>query len=82
MTFLSPPDMVCSLSVLAVVLSLASSAPLDNREEIVDIIQSQNNLDNSIDVDERPSKQVEPSYLGFFCCVVWLSSMTVYDLPG
>jgi len=51
--------MVCSLSVLAVVLSLASSAPLDNREEIVDIIQSQNNLDNSIDVDERPSKQVE-----------------------
>merc|ERR1712045_805882 len=51
--------MVCSLSVLAVVLSLASSAPLDNREKIVDIIQSENNLDNSIDVDERPSKQVE-----------------------
>merc|ERR1712076_14797 len=51
--------MVCSLSVLVVVFSLASSAPFDNREEIVDIIQSQNNLDNSIDVDERPNKQVE-----------------------
>merc|ERR1712020_54676 len=55
--------MVCSLSLslslLAVVLSLASSAPLSPREEIVEIIESQNNLDNSIDVDERPSKQVE-----------------------
>merc|ERR1712020_273858 len=55
--------MVCSLSLslslLAVFLSLVSSAPLDNREDIVDIIQSQNNLDNSIDVDERPNKQVE-----------------------
>lgn len=50
-------DMVCSLSLLAVVISLVSSAPLDNREDIVDIIQSQNNLDNSIDVDERPNKQ-------------------------
>merc|ERR1712113_859731 len=52
-------DMVCPLSLLAVVISLVSSAPLDNREDIVDIIQSQNNLDNSIDVDERPNKQVE-----------------------
>merc|ERR1712083_973312 len=55
--------MVCSLSLsfsrLAVVLSLASSVPLNNREDIVEIIQNQNNLDNSIDVDERPSKQVE-----------------------
>ena len=50
--------MVCSLSVLAVVISLASSVPLNNREDIVEIIQSQNNLDNTIDVDERPNKQV------------------------
>merc|ERR1712020_43121 len=55
--------MVCSLSLslslLAVFLSLASSVPVNNREDIVEIIQSQNNLDNSIDVDERPNKQVE-----------------------
>ena len=68
-------DMVCTLSLLAVVISLAISAPLNNREDIVDIIQSQTNLDNSIDVDERPNKLVciaQPTYLGFFClaCLV------------
>jgi len=59
--------MVFSLSVLAVVLSLASAAPLNNREDI-------EKLDNSIDVDERPSKQVRafsPSHLGFFCLSGW-----------
>ena len=66
--------MVCSLSVLGVVISLASSVPLNNREDIVEIIQSQNNLDNTIDVDERPNKQVEPSYLLTLASfVVWLA---------
>ena len=50
--------MVCTLSLLAVVISVATSVPLNNREDIVDIIQSQTNLDNSIDVDERPNKLV------------------------
>lgn len=77
--------MVSSLSLLAVVLSLASSAPLDSREDIVEIIQSQNNLDNSIDVDERPNKQVEPSYLGFFCCLVamaWFNDCLLFTISG
>ena len=54
--------MVFSLTVLAVVLSLASAAPLNNREDV-------DNLDNSIDVDERPSKQVNITLASF----VWLS---------
>ena len=67
--------MISSLSILAVVLSLASAVPLNNREDI-------DNLDNSIDVDERPSKQVEPSHLGFFCLAGWLGSMTVFHFKG
>merc|ERR1711953_1644629 len=51
-------EMFFSLTSLAVILSLASSAPL-NTEDVVDIIESQHDLDNSINVDERPNKQVE-----------------------
>merc|ERR1711936_676367 len=51
-------EMFFSLTSLAVMLSLASSAPL-NTEDVVDIIESQHDLDNSINVDERPNKQVE-----------------------
>merc|ERR1711953_1539832 len=50
-------EMFFSLT-MAVFLSLASSAPL-NTEDVVDIIESQHDLDNSINVDERPNKQVE-----------------------
>ena len=48
--------MFFSLTSLVVILSLASSAPL-NTEDVVDIIESQHDLDNSINVDERPNKQ-------------------------
>merc|ERR1712223_957188 len=51
-------EMFFSLTSLVVILSLASSAPL-NTEDVVDIIESQHDLDNSINVDERPNKQVE-----------------------
>merc|ERR1712038_1779087 len=51
-------EMFFSLTSMAVLLSLASSAPL-NTEDVVDIIESQHDLDNSINVDERPNKQVE-----------------------
>merc|ERR1711953_1277446 len=50
-------EMFFSLTSLAIILSLASSAPL-NTEDVVDIIESQHDLDNSINVDERPNKQV------------------------
>ena len=49
-------EMFFSLTSLVVILSLASSAPL-NTEDVVDIIESQHDLDNSINVDERPNKQ-------------------------
>merc|ERR1711894_590792 len=50
-----------SLTALAVIISLTGSAPTINNsgDDIVNIIERQNNLDNSIDVDERPIKQVE-----------------------
>merc|ERR1711953_477546 len=51
-------EMFFSLTSLVVILGLASSAPLDT-EDVVDIIESQHDLDNSINVDERPNKQVE-----------------------
>merc|ERR1711936_1260895 len=51
-------EMFFSLTFLVVIPSLASSAPL-NTEDVVDIIESQHDLDNSINVDERPKKQVE-----------------------
>ena len=57
--------MVFSLSVLAVVLSLASAAPLNNREDI-------EKLDNSIDVDERPSKQVR-AFSPWLLLSLWLA---------
>merc|ERR1712038_1014101 len=51
-------EMFFSLTSMVVILSLASSAPLDT-EDVVDIIESHHDLDNSINVDERPNKQVE-----------------------
>ena len=62
-------EMFFSLTSLVVILSLASSAPLDT-EDVVDIIESQHDLDNSINVDERPNKQA-----GGFS--FWSSEVTV-----
>ena len=67
--------MVFSLTVLAVVLSLASAVPLNNREDV-------DNLDNSIDVDERPSKQVNitlPWLLLSVClAMAWFNDLVLH----
>ena len=56
-----------SLTTLAVIISLTGSAPtINGGDDIVNIIERQNNLDNSIDVDERPIKQVRRRLFTWF----------------